>query len=122
MAPISNPCAPLGLAETQTRLATVEAELMEDMKPPDEATAKNNSKALMREIRHLMKKGDIAQDTDFAKELQYLARKGNVELVSIFESSFDGAEFNEDSFDVKFFLENAEEIVKESIEARKNAS
>lgn len=37
---------------------------MEDMKPPDEATAKNNSKALMREIRHLMKKGDIAHPTN----------------------------------------------------------
>ena len=92
------------------------------MKPPDEATVKNTSKTLMREIRHLMKKGDIDQNTEFAKELQYLARKGNPELVSIFESSFDGAEFNEDTFDIKFFLENAEEIVKESIEAKKNAS
>jgi pyruvate/2-oxoglutarate dehydrogenase complex dihydrolipoamide acyltransferase (E2) component len=106
-----------------SRIATAEAELIAEMKSDtDDATIKSNSKILMREIRHLMKKGNIEQDSEFAKELQYLARKSNPDLLSIFEASFDGQQFNEETFDVKFFIENAEEIVKESIEAKHNAS
>jgi uncharacterized membrane protein len=52
---------------------------------------------------------------EFAKKLQSLARKGNAELMSVFTASFDGTVFNHDSFDVKFFLDNAKEVVNEHI-------
>ena len=50
----------------------------------------------------------------FAKKLMSLARKGNADLLSTFEASFEGNEFNLDSFDRKFFIENAKEIIKEN--------
>jgi hypothetical protein len=50
----------------------------------------------------------------FAKKLQALARAGDATLIDIFEASFDGKEYSEDSFDKKFFLDNAKSIVEES--------
>ena len=50
--------------------------------------------------------------TDFSKKLNSLARKGDSELISVFEASCDGT-FDEDTFDVKFFLDNARELIKE---------
>jgi hypothetical protein len=50
---------------------------------------------------------------DFAKELQNLARHGDVALMEIFEASFDGLVFNQETFDTKFFLENATSVVME---------
>jgi hypothetical protein len=55
--------------------------------------------------------------SEFAKKLQSLARKGNPELLAAFEASYEGTEFNQDSFDEKFFLENARDIVEEGEES-----
>jgi hypothetical protein len=49
----------------------------------------------------------------FAKKLQSLARKGNPELLAAFEASYEGAAFNQETFDEKFFLDNAHDIVEE---------
>lgn len=49
----------------------------------------------------------------FAKKLQSLARKGDPELLAAFEASYEGAAFNQETFDEKFFLENAHDIVEE---------
>jgi hypothetical protein len=50
---------------------------------------------------------------ELAKQLQSLARKGDPSLLSVFQASFDGIAFNQETFDVKFFLENAQAIVNE---------
>ena len=50
---------------------------------------------------------------DFAKHLQSLARKGDADLMAVFEASYEGTSFNTESFDIKFFLENSMEILKE---------
>lgn len=34
--------------------------------------------------------------------------------MSVFMASFDGTAFNEDTFDVKFFLDNAKDVVAEA--------
>jgi hypothetical protein len=41
-----------------------------------------------------------------------LARHGDETVLDIFEASFDGKEYSEDTFDKKFFLSNVKEIVK----------
>ena len=53
-------------------------------------------------------------NTEFARKLQSLARKGDPELMSAFQASFEGIGFNEATFDVKFFLDNAKDIVQDS--------
>ncbi len=51
---------------------------------------------------------------EFAKKLQSLARKGDSAIMDAFQASFDGVAFNKDTFDIKFFLENALAIVNEA--------
>lgn len=101
----------------------------------EEKNKKPDNMVLMREIKHLIQNGAIEEGigghhaslhsdcshcchfSDFAKKLNSLARKGNAELLSIFVASFEGKAFNEDTFDVKFFLDNARDIVQEAEEA-----
>ena len=42
-----------------------------------------------------------------------LARKKHAGLLATFEASFDGNVFTTDTFDSKFFLESARDIVRE---------
>eukprot|EP01041_Mallomonas_annulata_P008758 gene8758-18116_t len=98
------------------READREAQLVEKITTDSEEAAdkqKIDNKALLREIKYLINEGKIKEGSDFAKKLQSLARKGNTELISIFEASCEGNKFDQSTFDIKFFLENAEEIVKE---------
>ena len=91
------------------RVANIDQErqaILEEIKV--EETKKPDAKGLLREIKALLKNGDINSDSPFAKTLQKLARQGHPGLVSIFEASCDGSDF-----DKKFFIENAEEIVNE---------
>lgn len=101
------------------RIASGEAEMMEEMKPANGDG--NHAKTLLRQIRNMMQSGEITSDTEFAKELQFLARKGNPDLLSVFEASCDNEHFTPETFDKKFFLENAEEVVKESLELKRSA-
>jgi hypothetical protein len=39
--------------------------------------------------------------------------------MSAFQASFDGVAFNKDSFDIKFFLDNAQAIVDEKSASEK---
>lgn len=73
-----------------------------------EETKKPDAKGLLREIKTLLKNGDINSDSPFAKTLQKLARQAHPDLVSIYEASCDGSDF-----DIKFFIQNAEDIVAE---------
>ncbi len=48
--------------------------------------------------------------------MQSCARKGNKELLSIYEASFEAGNHTMEAFDKSFFLENANDIVKEIAE------
>ena len=102
------------------RIASGEAEMLKEMKPKTEDEKSDTLKLLLNEIRYLITHNDIKKDTEFSKELQALGRKGNKELISIFEASYDG-NFNREKFDKNFFLDNAIEIVNESLEEKKSA-
>jgi hypothetical protein len=39
--------------------------------------------------------------------------------MSVFVASFDGSSFNTDTFDVKFFIDNAKEVIDEAEAAKK---
>ena len=45
-----------------------------------------------------------------------------MELMNIFEASFEDKSFDERSIDDKFFLENAKEIVEEAIEKERKSA
>ena len=85
----------------QEKQAILEEIKVEENKKPD-------AKGLLREIKALLSNGDINSDSSFAKTLQKLARQGHPDLVSIYEASCDGSDF-----DKKFFIQNAEDIVTE---------
>ena len=103
-----------------TRLAVGEAEMMKIMTADTHDPALlTNAQALLQSVRNMIKVGDIDDTTEFAKELQFLARKGNPDLLSIFEASCDNVLYNPKTFDKKFFLNNAEEIVQESLTIKK---
>jgi pyruvate/2-oxoglutarate dehydrogenase complex dihydrolipoamide acyltransferase (E2) component len=84
------------------------------------AAAPSSGTLLLKTVRTLIKNGEVDADSDFGKELQTLARKGNADLLSVFEASYDGT-FSEADFDKKFFLQNATEVVKDSLKEKKAA-
>lgn len=102
------------------RIASGEAEMLAEMKPRTDIEKNDVLKLLLNEIRYLITNNDIQNDTEISKELQSLGRKGNKELISIFEASYDGNFNRENNFDKKFFLDNAIEIVNESLEKKKS--
>jgi len=51
--------------------------------------------------------------TDFVKKLLSLARKGDPDLMASFEASYEGKSFNSETFDHKFFLDNAKGVVED---------
>lgn len=93
--------------------AIMAEEAMELQAEAKEKSKKPTNLVLMREIKHLIQDGDIEEGSEFAKKIQALARKNNAALMAAFEASFDGIAFNEETFDKKFFLENAKEIINE---------
>ena len=69
---------------------------------------------LLRVIRNLIQDGKIDKDSSFSKGLQYLARKQDKELISIFSASYEGKPSSHNTtFDANFFIENANDIVNE---------
>jgi pyruvate/2-oxoglutarate dehydrogenase complex dihydrolipoamide acyltransferase (E2) component len=96
--------------------------LREAKEEKSEAAPVNHSKNLLRHIKMMIQSDEIDSNSDFAKELQALARKGNEDLISVFEASFESENFTPESFDKKFFLSNAEEIVHESLNSKKSSS
>lgn len=88
-------------------------ELLEDSKD-----GKTDIKTVMREVRKLIKEGLIEDESDFAKRLQTLCRKGDKDIITLFDSSFEGNNFNIETFDKKFFIDNAKEIVEEKGSAK----
>lgn len=66
---------------------------------------------MLRHVKHLIQRKELDGGSDFAKKLQALIRSGDKSITEVFEASFDGITFNEDTFDSKFFLDNAKAIV-----------
>lgn len=104
------------------RISNVETEMMKEMIPDTSVTPPGSDhKSLLRQIRNMMQQGDIDSSTEFSKELLSLARKGDSNLLSVFEASCDDEGFAQETFDKKFFLSNAVDIVNESLEIKKSS-
>mmetsp|Transcript_24457 Transcript_24457/g.33517 ORF Transcript_24457/g.33517 Transcript_24457/m.33517 type:complete len:226 (+) Transcript_24457:28-705(+) len=100
------------------RIADSESEKIAEVEEVNlESTKKPDASVLLREIKHLVKSGRIS-DKDFARKLQSMALKDHKGLMSLFTASFEGTVFNVDTFDVDFFLENAQELVKDEEDKR----
>lgn len=98
-------------------------EMLKEMKEEKhEAAPVSHSKNLLRHIKMMIQNNEIDINSDFTKELQALARKGNEDLISVFEASYESENFTPESFDKKFFFSNAEEIVNESLKSKKSSS
>lgn len=102
------------------RQATMDAARLEEAHHHDEelkaaASGPVESKVtpmiMLRQIKHLIHNQQLDAESDFAKKLQSLARAGDKSLTEVFEASFDGVSFNEESFDSKFFLDNAQALI-----------
>lgn len=96
------------LQEAQDAIQAARAEASESDKPRTAVTPM----IMLRQIKHLIQNKEIDNDSEFAKKLQALARAGDQSISEVFEASFDGLSFNENTFDSKFFLENAKAIVE----------
>ena len=80
----------------------------------EQQSAELTPMVMLRHVKHLIQRGELDGDSDFAEKLQGLIISGDKALVNLFGASFDGSAFNEDTFDNKFFLENAKTIVDSS--------
>jgi len=101
----------------ESRVAVLEAEMVAQVTEQlAESAEKPSAKTMLREIRHLIQTGAIVDGSEFAKKLQSLARKGDADLLAAFEASFEGSSFNLDTFDSKFFLDNAKSVIEEKEE------
>lgn len=85
----------------------------------EEANKKPDATVMMKVVRHMIQSGSIDGKSDFAKQLQSLARKGDAELLAAFEASCEGASYHQLRFDEAFFLDNATAIVEEHNALRK---
>lgn len=70
-------------------------------------------KSIINNKRILYKELNIYLLKEFATKLLSFARKGNLELLSLFEASFEGTSFDYETFDKKFFVENARQFIME---------
>ena len=99
------------------RIAAHEAEMVRIL---EESKAERNVRPsagiVLREVRHLIQEGklDAVKDADFVNALQTLARKGDPELLTVFDASFEGLYFNVDTFNSDYFLEQARHVVADS--------
>ena len=72
------------------------------------------------DTQYLIQDGKIVKDSPFTKGLQYLARKEDKELISIFSASYEGKPCSSNNtFDIGFFIENANDIVNEYLSKTK---
>ena len=82
---------------------------MEELKKLKEPSA-NRGLALMKEIKHLIQRGDLNEDDQvLIQELQSLAIQEDKQIMTVFDASFDDDLM---SFDSKFFLDNVRNIIK----------
>lgn len=72
-----------------------------------------SSLALIKTVKQLIKTDAINSEDDFAHDLLTLCRNShrNKELLEAFDASFDGDDFNEETFEASFFIDNARTIV-----------
>ena len=88
---------------------------LEEAKAEKKVEIKPSAGLLLREVKHLLQQGklDAKNDAAFVSQLQALARKGHPELFTVFDASFEGTQHDPDTFDAKFFIENARALVDE---------
>lgn len=123
----------------QLELKAVKAKQQEESDTDEEQEKKKKAdvKDLLREIKILINKGEIQEESgmshvltrdvshcvsEFAKKLLSLARKGHQELLDVFEASFEShkSKFTDQTaFDSNFFLDNAKDIVEEAEEQQR---
>eukprot|EP01039_Chlorochromonas_danica_P005615 gene5616-6184_t len=109
--------AHMSYIESKHMQAAEEARMQhhEEMVDEDEQSDKKpDAMVLMREIKHLIQQGQIQEGSDFAKQLQSLARREDNELMDVFIASFDGIAFSRETFDSNFFLSHAKKLVDEN--------
>eukprot|EP01038_Epipyxis_sp_PR26KG_P004861 gene4861-6812_t len=96
------------------RISSDEEENIAELKEINEEKSKPLDKmTLLKEIKNLIHEGKIDGDSDFARQLQSQARKGNKDLMDIFVASFDGSTYNINTFDEDFFIDNAQGLINE---------
>jgi pyruvate/2-oxoglutarate dehydrogenase complex dihydrolipoamide acyltransferase (E2) component len=66
---------------------------------------------LIKAVKHLIKTDVINEADDFAHQLLSLCRQGHPALLEAFDASYDGDDFNEETFEASFFIDNARAIV-----------
>ena len=66
---------------------------------------------MIKQVKQLIRSNAISEEDNFAHDLLSLCRQKNADLVDAFDASFDGDEFNDDTFDAAFFIDNARSIV-----------
>ncbi len=112
----------------EQRIAKQTADKIADISEKDIETDKTDNNdynndiktELLRVIRNLIQDGKIVKDSSFTKGLQYLARKEDKELISIFSASYEGKPCSHNTtFDASFFIENANDIVNEYLSKKK---
>ncbi len=72
---------------------------------------------ILRHVKHLIQNGTIDENSEFCSDLRRLIRKENKFIRVTFDASFEGEVFNEESFDNKFFLQGAADIIEDMKEA-----
>jgi hypothetical protein len=103
--------------QTADKIADISENNDDDNKNIDNSEIKLE---LLRVIRNLIQDGKIVKDSPFTKGLQYLARKEDKELISIFSASYEGKPCSSNNtFDIGFFIENANDIVNEYLSKTK---
>ena len=96
-----------------------ESEEQEMLHVQETLKVKPDIKTILREIKHMISDGTIKEGSDFAKKITSLSRKGDEELLSVFQSSCEGEFFNPLTFDTNFFIEQAKDIILERESGRK---
>ena len=79
-------------------------------------------KEMLRALKYLMNEGILSDDDIITSDLRKLATKGDAMIFATFEASCegDGYKFDENHFDVDFFLGGVRDIVMEQINEREN--
>lgn len=96
---------------------TQEQEEQDSKDSTTESTAASNQASnltLIKTVKNLIKTDVINGEDDFAHDLLSLCRQhgpSNTELLEAFDASYDGDDFNEETFEAAFFIQNARSIV-----------
>lgn len=110
--------------ESGTTLAVIVPSLDDVEKFNPEVTAEEhqtdnviNGTDVLRLLKSLFEESDGLTEQEY-KRLKSFARNQHLGLITTFEASFPGDEFDASTFDKAFFMENVREILAEESEAK----